>query len=341
MRVATLRGMAAGVLAALAAAGGYALELGEPAPELDLTSWAQGEPVAIADGAGKSVFLVAFVETFKEDCAGAMAQAAKLQNRLRANGLEVLLVSTEPEADVKQYLESHPSPCRFGIDENRNTIVSWAGGEPYVPYCVIVDKAGAVAWSGSDGADMEKRLEDVLAGKFDLKKATEIAKLEDELDAASGANKHDEVDALADKLLALEPGHMRAFHRRKDGFERREELEPYRKWLKGHLDRVKEDPRALKQIAWTLITDGRWHWRDPETALAIAKRSVELGKGADADAIDTYAVVLAEVGLLEDAVAQMKKAVAADPKDEDYKRRLEFFEQCLALRQKLQPPARK
>ena len=50
-------GALTGAAVVLAASSAWALDVGDKAPPLDVTNWVQGDPVVIADGAGKKVFL--------------------------------------------------------------------------------------------------------------------------------------------------------------------------------------------------------------------------------------------------------------------------------------------
>jgi peroxiredoxin len=347
-------------LGLLGAAPALALELGEKAPELELTDWVQGDAVTLAGGADKSVFLVEFVSTFKPECERAIQAAAKLQDKYKAKGLVVVLVSTESPDDAKTYLAEHKLSFRMAIDGAHNTTAAY--GISWEPYAVVADRAGNVVFTGDPDEGLDKLVDDVIAGKFDLKRSLEVKKLHDELrEAQRGGDEEDDgtggggffvngvrvtmnggrhgdrkkVDEVCDKILALDAADLWAFDARCEGFRGANELDGYRKFVKAHVDRLKDDPKALSGVAWRLVDDGRTDWRDPDTALAAAKRSAELVKGADADVVDTYARVLANVGLLEQAIAEEKKASAAAPNDEDYKKQAAFWESCLALRQKL------
>lgn len=327
-------------LAALSfAASAWALELGEAAPELDVSGWAQGAPVRIADGKGKSVFVVEFVSTFKPECQKSLAAAAKLHEKHKAKGLEVVAVSTENVAEVQAYLAEHAMGIRFAVDEDRNTNAAFVPEHAEVPYAVVVDREGAVAYLGDPADGMDKLVEDVLAGKFDLKKAVEVKKLKEEMWAALRANEFDKADPISERILALDGSDVSALRRRCESYERKEDLEGFRKFAKAHAERMKDDAPTLSWMATYLVGLDRHDWRDPELALAAARRSVEIVKSADADLVDTYAYVLGEVGMLDAAIEQARKAVALDAKDEDYKRRLAYLESCAALRNKVQPPA--
>ena len=323
---------------AVATATAWALEIGDKAPALDVSAWAQGEPITIEGGAGKNVFVVEFVSTFKPDCQKALAAASKLQDKYRAKGLEVVAVSSESVDEVKKYLADNKASFRFAIDENHNAIAEFVGEDPNLPYAVVVDKAGIVVFAGDPAEGMDKLVDDVMAGKFDPKKAVELRKLRQELYEAWNTHEFDAADTICDKILTLDVTDSFAFRRRCDGFHRRENLDGYRKFVKSYADRAKDDAATQSRIASRLIDDGRFNWRDPELALVCAKRAVDLTKSTDADVIDTYARVLAELGLLEQAITEAKKAVAIAADNAQAKSRLAFLESCLALRQKAQPP---
>ena len=82
------------------------------------------------------------------------------------------------------------------------------------------------------------------------------------------------------------------------------------------------------------MDENKLNWRDPDLAVTAARRAVEVSKSSDAEVLDAYADVLSNVGLLDLAVEQEKKAVALEPKSEQYARSLAFLQTCLATKQK-------
>jgi len=58
-----LLGAAAVLSLALATSPAWALDIGDKAPALDVKAWVQGDPVVLADGAGKKVYVIEFWET--------------------------------------------------------------------------------------------------------------------------------------------------------------------------------------------------------------------------------------------------------------------------------------
>jgi peroxiredoxin len=355
----------------------WAVEFGEKAPELEPTAWAQGDAVKVAGGAGNHVFVLTFISTFRPECQQVLPGAQKLLDKYGAKGLEVVAVTTESAKEVKDYLAEHAFGFRIATDEDENTRAAYKVKQ--VPYAFVIDRSGAVVFMGDPGDGMEKTVDDVMSGKFDLKRALDIRKLHADLRKAQrrrvwtwtitgGVQQTEEPDApdedgdapaskdapadpkaaketadsIADKILDIDATDSDAFDQRCSSFDMKKDIEGYRKFVKGYVDRVKDDAKTLSSVAWKLITDNRNDWRDPELALAASRRAIDLSKSADADILDTYGHVLARLSLLDAAIEQEKKAIAIDAKNEDFKTRLAFYEACAAARAKAggAPPAK-
>ncbi len=80
--------------------------------------------------------------------------------------------------------------------------------------------------------------------------------------------------------------------------------------LKRVAQRPEADARTLSAYAWELITCELKDLCDPEAALPIARRAVELDGGKNASTLDTLALVYQLNGDLESAVATQRQAIA-------------------------------
>jgi len=329
-----------------------ALELGDKAPEFDSLAWAKGDAITIASGAGKSVFVVEFFSVFQKESAAAFDAAAKLQDKWKTKGLEVVAVTVENKSDVDKFVGEHPTNARVAIDELHNTQTVFVGTDPGLPTALVVDKSGAIVFTGDPTDGMDKLVDDVINGKFDLKKAVAIRDLKKQLgedpdedagdlppgDKKEAAKKRNErAVEIYDKILELDPTDEFAYERRCDAYRRKDDLDAYRKFVKSYLDRVKDDAKSLARVARDAMNENKMNWRDPDTAVTAGRRAVEITKAADAEILDAYANLLSSLGLLELAVDYEKKAVAAEPKAEQYAKSLAFYQSCLAVKQKVQP----
>jgi tetratricopeptide (TPR) repeat protein len=92
------------------------------------------------------------------------------------------------------------------------------------------------------------------------------------------------------------------------------ELRPLVAARLGHLRRVAERPDAdalaLHAYAWELLHCEQLDLRNPEAALPVARRAVELDGGTDANILDTLALALQMTGDLDQAIEIQRRAIA-------------------------------
>ncbi|MFA6244559.1 MAG: TlpA disulfide reductase family protein, partial [Candidatus Hydrogenedentales bacterium] len=97
---------AVGLTAAVRLADAEATQgkVGVPAPELTILEWAKGEPVTLADGKGKTAYLVEFWATWCPPCRKSIPHLTELQKKYKDKGLVVIGVTAEEPADVKPFV---------------------------------------------------------------------------------------------------------------------------------------------------------------------------------------------------------------------------------------------
>lgn len=341
MRTNLWRGVLAAGALLLAAAPAAALDVGEKAPEIEVSEWVQGDPVKLADLSGKKVLLVVLWGTFESDCVDGMPELNKVLEKHKSAGLEIAAVSTEPADQVRTFLAYHKLDYRVAVDQYHKTADAYAGGERMkLPASWLVDKSGTVVWKGDPTRGLETVLGQVLEGKFDLAHAKDIAKRQQEMWDALWRNDWDKLAAACDKVLEIEPGDEQAFDFRIWAFRGKDDHAGFKAFMAKHVGRCKDDAEALRRAADQLAFGGGWDWRDVALAHDAARRAVELTKSGDADTLETYARVLFTVGLVDQAIAEQKKAVALEEKDQGHKQVLKWFEACAAARKKPAPPAK-
>ena len=331
-----------------AAAHAVALDVGEPAPEIDVSEWLQGGAAKLADDAGKKVWLIVLWGTFEADCVDALPELNKVYAKHKAAGFDIVAISTEPADQVRTFLAYHKLDYRVAVDQFHKTSDVYGKGIRKLPMSWLVDKTGAVVWKGDPASGLERVLDEVIAGTFDSKRAIELAKRQQELgkafwEALSGG-KWDELIGVAEKVLAADPHDDMAFSYLMWGLRQKGDHAAFKTFMKGHVEACNDDADSLRSAAEQLALEGGLDWRDLDLALSAAKRAVELTKSADADAVETYGRVLFTIGLTEQAIEQQKKAVSLEDKDESHKQILAYYEACIAARKKatqLAPPPKR
>jgi tetratricopeptide (TPR) repeat protein len=270
-----------------------------------------------------------------------------LAEKYKAQGLEIVGVSDEDEATVKEFAKDGKFKYHVAVDNDKNTNGAYMAGVGGIPHAFVINQQGIVVWAGHPRGGLDVVVEKVLSGKFDVEKAKQAAALHKELDGVLTSSRGQDLDgigAACEKILEVAPEDTQAFDIRAKVFRARQDLPGFKAFVAKILPKVDSDWRALNGIAWTTAVDGDLSWRDIATAFKAAKRAVELTQSKESDALDTLARVYAEAGLIDQAIETEKKAVALDDKDEGTKKTLAYYESCAELKKQVggaSPPKKK
>ncbi len=328
-------GLAVAGLVALAAARAWALDLGDKAPEIDVTEWAQGGPVTLAEGAGTKVFVLVFWKGFEEDSKKEIPHLIKVSEKYK-DKVQLVGITDEKPDEVKTFITENKVTWPVGIDASRNTngVYTMATKVKDLPHAYIVNKEGQLAWHGATGA-MDSYLDRILAGTYDAAKMKQVWSLRNTL---GNTRNLDKALALCDEILALEPIDELALQIKWVGFLQKKDGPAQVAFIRGHLPKVNDHAPTLNDFAWKLATHENFEWRDIALAHKAIQRAIELTEGKDASFVDTHARVLFETGLVDMAVAEQKKAISLEPENEGMKKTLAYYEAAAKLAKEIAPP---
>lgn len=272
---------------AVPASSALALDLGDPAPAIKV-DWIRGGPHDLKAGKGKNVFVLEFWATWCGPCRMSMPHLSELQKKHKDKGLVVIGValSEEPASIIKSFLQSMGDKIAFPIalDRNNQTAQSYlmALGVQGIPYSVVIDKDGLLAWHGSPFGEMDQVIEQCLAGTFNLK-------------ARKMLMKYFETAVEADNT---------------DSAERKKLLTQRTRELGDELLKdAAKSPNILDLLAWNIISLPILKTRDVGLARRASKAAYDATEGKDASVLDTYARILWESGEKLEAVKMQRKAV--------------------------------
>jgi len=284
-----------------------ALELGDPAPALKVEKWIKGGPIDLKAGQGKNVFVIEFWATWCAPCRASIPHLTDVQKKYKERGVVVVGISVDGGAKHPTRAQVEPFVKEWGekmdyvvaLDtEERTTMEAYM--TPFmlngIPCAFVVDKEGRLVWAGDPRENLEKVLDEVLAGKYDL----EAAKKADQERRKLAAK-----EAAARQLLAK-------YFETVTASDKPENVEQLGMLVFIGLD---NNPVLLNELAWDILTREDVKYRDLKLALRAAKVANERSDAKNPAILDTYARALFDNGHVQEAIETQKKAVglATDP----------------------------
>jgi thiol-disulfide isomerase/thioredoxin len=280
------------------------LKVGDPAPKLQTGKWIQGEPVKEFEN-GKA-YVVEFWATWCGPCREAIPHLNETYKKYKDKGLFVIgqNCAERKEGLTEPFVQKMGDKMtyRVALDDNGKMLKTWmeAAGQNGIPCSFLVDTKGSIAWIGSPFNLKEKTIEEVLAGKYDIKKAAEAAAKEEK--ATADMRKVSDLLRKGDYPAAYEVA------------------------AKISEDN-KDQPMVQNQLAWQIATDKSIKDRNLELAETIAERGVKASKSQDPAILDTLARVKFMRGQKDDAIALQEKALKLASAEEkaQYRKVLEGY----------------
>lgn len=327
----------AGASASFAAEKKATLKVGDAAPKLQTGKWVQGDPVK---GFEKDkAYIVEFWATWCGPCRTSIPHLNEIHEKFKDKGLIVIgqNVWEQNEKLVEPFVEKmgNKMTYRVALDDKSDggkgkMAETWmeAAGQNGIPAAFLVGKDGKIAWIGHPMSLKEKVIEEVLAGKFNVKAAAAEAEKEKaaeevvmkhsrDLNKAMQAKDYDKAEAALDEIAkALPDGQKTAI----DNMRLRILM------AKGDLngagalavkvsDEMKDNAEAQNELAWNLITTKGCSGEALKAAAKIAERANEASKGKDPNILDTLARIRFVQGEKAKAVELQEKAVALASSD--------------------------
>lgn len=332
------------------AARGDELKIGDAAPKLEVKEFLKGDPVKQLDK-GK-IYVVEFWATWCGPCIKTIPHLTELQKKHKDVTFIGVSVWEQEGAEVAKFVEKMGDKMEYrvatdavpaGKDANQGAMAkNWmtAAAQDGIPAAFIVNGDGVVAWIGHPN-EMDKPLEQIVGGKYDVKaaalkykedKARErklqaiYAKIQKAMQAgdAKAALSHIDDAIKEDANLESQLGAIK-FEQLLGLNDTAKALEYGRKLVEGV---YKSDAEGLNNIAWPLVDPDR---ADKPTAVVLAfaadaaVKAVELTESKDPNVLDTLACAQFARGEIDKAIETQTKAVKLNSKDSELTARLKKF----------------
>lgn len=287
------------------------------APLVGLT-YLKGAPVTFEKG---RVYLVEFWATWCGPCVANMPHLTKLQKKYRDQGLTVIAVSIDEDADkAKAFVAERGDTLGFTVahdaDGQAHENYMTAFGRRYIPCAFLVDQQGRVVWVGQPWHEMDAVLAKVVDKTFDLPAYTKAQA---------------EKKARQQQAAEITKAYYKALHESAAIADARPVAA--RLYKLGH-------PDVLADFAQDILyqeeegEDADNSRVDFELALEFATRAHADTAGQDIRTLDIYTSALSRTGRFKQAIAAQEKVLTLLPADDS--RRRESAQKRLAyLKKKL------
>ena len=150
--------------------------IGEPAPPLVVKKWIQGQPVEVEPGT--NIYVVEVWRTTSSTCRASITNLNNFQRRYKTNGVVVVGISDEPAEKIMEFVQQSGTKIEYAIaaDDKKQTVVGYMKpvGQRIIPYVFVVGTNGYLLWHGIPQRGLDKVLDEIIAGQYDVGRAKKV-----------------------------------------------------------------------------------------------------------------------------------------------------------------------
>lgn len=295
--------MSAAALLTLTASA-QAGKLGDKAANLEIQEWVKGAAVDISKNDGKQVYVIEFWATWCRPCLASIPHLTELQKKFKDKNVTFISISIEDAKTVKPFVEKQGDKMDYTIalDKNKMTSEAYMGafGVGGIPHAFVVDQQSRIVWHGHPMSGLDKVVEEVAAGKYDLAAALDTEKAftlaNEYFNAVSSTGNEKKAAELGAKIMTLGA----------------------------------TDAQLMNAVSWNIMTGRDVATRDMKLALRAAEAANKASSGKNPMVLDTYSMALFKNNKKSEAIAAQERAIKIAKSDPAYKDAVGELEQRLA-----------
>lgn len=319
------------------------LLVGDEAPESHIVRAEDGEPISLEEEEQRLTVLL-FWASWSPEAREALAHLVNLHERLGAEELRMIAISTEPRGRVNAYIKLHEGnfgDVEFACDQQRQTFTAYmlSAVEKDVPRAFVIDEEKRIAWIGHPSDGLETALSLMLAEDWSLEQHRRARLILLHARRAALDGERERLIELTHELSLMGPVYASygVYHvSLLAGDEKRAE----EAWQRGRelLERYPKRADVTEALALFVLDTEDLPQRDFELALAAAKQAAESREQPDPRSLYLVARAQAALGRIEEAIEVLKQAreVALEAEDtalaEHLERAIQRYERRLDRR---------
>jgi thiol-disulfide isomerase/thioredoxin len=329
-----------------------ALSIGDVAPPVVVTDWIQGKPMdIIADNKGK-VIMLEFWATWCGPCIQIMPETNELYQDYKDEGLVVVAHTDAGQAQqlstVQQFVSQQGPRMSYPVayDRTEKAFAEYVvgTGSMGIPYAVVIDKAGKIAWFGHPGLpDMKLVIRDLLLDRYDPAAAeaqraqqARLAPLFNDFNLAVQRGDWEKCLSVTSAMLDIDPANFDALRFTVAILmQELNSLQRLRDWASEYINKRGDNAEAMAKLAALMLAMPELTDRQPDLAAKAAEASYK-APSRTSDSMQAVAQVYFEIGDVATAIRVQKEAVEAANKLDQRRAKevLKFYETCKSLQAK-------
>ncbi len=208
-----------------------ALQTGQDAAKLKITSWLKNGPVVMKTGSRvpkehrKDLYVLVLWGTWSPACRESVPMLVYLQNKYRDKGLEIIAVSREKRDVVEKFLDEYPQiNYAVAIDDQSLTTLHYLGESRLLPRIYVINTSGKIAWDG-EIADLSQVLKKMYDGTYNIYTQRQVSSLQQELEVSLRTGNVKDTIETSDKILKLDPENGFAIRMRMFVYENQRQID--------------------------------------------------------------------------------------------------------------------
>ena len=315
------------------ATASFGLTIGDNAPPLKVASVVKGKKVDLSKGLHVVEFWATWCGPCKVSIPHLTEMAKTYKGKVDFTGVSVWEEGPDQLGQVTKFVNAMGPKMDYNVvfdGESKTMATSWmtAAKQNGIPAAFLV-KDGKILWIGHPMAGLDKTIDQVLAGDYDMAaaKAAMDKQMADVAEAQKAqAELMEAVKPLSDAMQAKDyPAALKAI----DDIEAakpdlKPRLEPTRFAIlqmtgdpaltdlaKTFAADSKADPMMLNQMAWSIVDPmSKMEKPNYDAALILAEAAAKKSDMKDPNILDTYGLALFKNGKKAEAIDVQTKAVA-------------------------------